>query len=85
MQIMKYVMLQMKKDPRILKEELEALFAKDEILVEKKTKSGIKTIHLNDYLDKYKMTVEGHEVVLNIVLPAWKYGEYKPVLNRRGH
>lgn len=68
------------RDPRILKEELEALFAKDEILVEKKTKSGIKIIHLNDYLDKYKMTVEGHEVVLNIVLPAGSTENINPSL-----
>ena len=35
---------------------------------------------LNDYLDKYKMTVEGHEVVLNIVLPAGSTENVNPSL-----
>ena len=68
------------RDPQELKKALEKLFAKDEILVEKKTKSGIKTLNLNDYLDKYKMTVADNEVVLNIVLPSGSTENVNPSL-----
>ncbi len=67
-------------DLQLIKAELETLFAKESIPVQKKTKSGMKTINLSSYLNRYEITVEDNQIVLNIVLPAGSTENINPSL-----
>ena len=68
------------RDPDALKDALERLFSKPTIPVEKKTKSGVKTIDLAPCLKQYRMQVQGTEVVLFIRLPAGSTENINPAL-----
>ena len=58
------------KSAQELRKDLEAFLARDEILAEKKTKSGVKTLNLSDYLDKRKLSLREDGVLLYLILPA---------------
>lgn len=63
-----------------IKAELETLFTKESIPVQKKTKSGMKTINLSSYLNRYNIAVQDNQIVLNIVLPAGSTENINPSL-----
>ncbi len=58
----------------------EELFDKDEILVDKKTKKGIKEIDIKPYLDRVKLERNIGGVYLFVVLPAGSVTNINPLL-----
>ena len=58
----------------------EELFDKDEILVDKKTKKGIKEIDIKPYLDRVKLERNIVGVYLYVVLPAGSITNINPLL-----
>ena len=58
----------------------EELFDKDEILVDKKTKKGIKEIDIKPYLDRVKLERNIGGVYLYVVLPAGSVTNINPLL-----
>ncbi|GHU83115.1 radical SAM protein [Clostridia bacterium] len=56
------------------------LFALDEIMVEKKSKKGIKEVDLKEHFCKYTIKKELNDVSINIVLPAGSTENLNPSL-----
>lgn len=61
-------------------EKLNELLTSDEILVEKKTKKGIKTINLKDDIKEYSLNKSENKITLNIILPAGNTKNINPNL-----
>ena len=60
--------------------ELNVLFSKEEILIDKKTKSGIKEINIKPYLSDYSLSDNDEYVHLSIKLPAGSQENVNPTL-----
>ncbi len=64
-----------------LYKDINELFAKDEVLVEKKTKKkGFKEINLKPYLNNHKIERNIGGAILNITLPAGSVTNINPLL-----
>ncbi len=66
--------------PANLCSELNVLFSKEEILIDKKTKSGIKEINIKPYLSDYSLSANDEYVHLSIKLPAGSQENVNPTL-----
>lgn len=63
-----------------LLESIRNLLARPEIIVEKRTKSGVKEMNLKGFLDRVTMTQEDGFVALEMVLPAGSTENVNPGL-----
>lgn len=59
---------------------IDGLFAQDEIIIQKKTKSGIKDVDLKPMLGYYITDIEDGAVRFNVVLPAGSSDNVNPSL-----
>lgn len=66
--------------PKQLYSELNNLFSKEEILVDKKTKSGVKEVNIKYYLSDYALSSNDEYVHLSIKLPAGSKENVNPTL-----
>lgn len=66
--------------PDELLEKTEELFSRDEIMVDKKSKSGIKQVNLKEYLSDYTVSVVDDYVKIKIMLPAGSTLNVNPTL-----
>lgn len=66
--------------PGKLKAAIEQLLMQNEILIEKKTKKGIKTVDLKPSVSIEIQSVTENSVVFNIKLPAGTQENYNPML-----
>ena len=60
--------------------KMRELLSQEEIIVEKKTKSGIKPISIKEYLSDYELTKNKNDVCLSITLPAGSVKNINPSL-----
>ena len=58
----------------------EELFSRDEIMVDKKSKSGIKQVNLKEYLTDYTVSLVDDYVKIKIMLPAGSTLNVNPTL-----
>lgn len=63
-----------------LKDALSSLMAKEKILVDKKTKSGIREVNLRPHISEYVIKDDGDALKLIIVLPAGSVMNINPNL-----
>ncbi len=68
------------RDVHTLAEQLNHLLQQDEILVQKKAKSGERTVNLQGCFGVYELTEEQEVVVLRITLPAGSVENINPAL-----
>lgn len=66
--------------PDELLEKTKELFSRDEIMVDKKSKSGIKQVNLKEYLTDYTVSVVDDYVKIKIMLPAGSTLNVNPTL-----
>ncbi|MGN0559060.1 MAG: TIGR03936 family radical SAM-associated protein [Acutalibacteraceae bacterium] len=66
--------------PKQLCSELNNLFSKEEILIDKKTKSGVKEVNIKSYLSDYALSSNDEYVHLSIKLPAGSKENVNPTL-----
>lgn len=66
--------------PKQLYSELNNLFSKEEILIDKKTKSGVKEVNIKSYLSDYALSSNDEYVHLSIKLPAGSKENVNPTL-----
>lgn len=66
--------------PKQLYSELNDLFSKEEILIDKKTKSGVKEVNIKSYLSDYALSSNDEYVHLSIKLPAGSKENVNPTL-----
>lgn len=63
-----------------LLKKTEELFSRDEIMVDKKSKSGIKQVNLKEYLTDYTISLVDDYVKIKIMLPAGSTLNVNPTL-----
>ena len=61
-------------------QKLQGLFGRDEIPMEKKTKSGVKQVNLKRYLGETQVKEEDGKVVIEAMLPAGSEENVSPLL-----
>ena len=62
-----------------LAEKLRSLLGQTAILVEKRSKSGVKTVDIRPGIQEAEIEPAGECVRLRLMLPAGEHGEYQPV------
>lgn len=67
-------------NPEKLRTEMEKLLSGESILIEKKTKKGIKTVDLKPSVELLSMTAEESELRLILRLPAGTQTNFNPML-----
>lgn len=68
------------KNSRQLIDDINALMGEDEILVEKKTKKGIKDVDIKPFIELLEMTSSNNEIELKMRFPAGTQTNYNPNL-----
>ncbi len=59
---------------------INAVVAQENILIEKKTKKGIKEIDIKEAITKFSAEIKGDSVVINVTLPAGSVNNTNPML-----
>lgn len=67
-------------DPSALKEDIDRLLSQDEVLIEKKTKKGIKTVDIKPDLEVVYCRLNDCSVDMELRLPAGTQTNYNPTL-----
>lgn len=67
-------------EPAALYEDIQSLLSQDEILIEKKTKKGIKTVDIKPDMKVEKCEITGNSVDMELRLPAGTQTNYNPTL-----
>lgn len=75
-----YIMRLEAEDPEEAKAEMERVLAQDEILVEKHTKKGNKTVDIKPYFSAMQFENSADELVMTVCLPAGNQGGINPML-----
>lgn len=75
-----YRILLSSENPEEIIKSTESLMAQNEILIEKKTKKGIKTVDLKPSIELLDMKIKDGNVVMRMRLPAGTQTNYNPTL-----
>ncbi len=75
-----YRILLSSENPEEIIESTESLMAQDEILIEKKTKKGIKTVDLKPSIELLDIKIKDGNVIMKMRLPAGTQTNYNPTL-----
>ena len=67
-------------EPAALYEDIQSLLSNEEILIEKKTKKGIKTVDIKPDMKVEKCEITGNSVDMELRLPAGTQTNYNPTL-----
>lgn len=75
-----YKIILRSENPGEIVNSAEALMSQDEILIEKKTKKGIKTVDLKPSIELLSLKIKDGNVVIRLRLPAGTQTNYNPTL-----